>query len=164
MEGSLEEGWWDLKWGKKQLRWKTRDPRWIWDWGGRGNFGGLFRGEGPSASHSMGTKSKVYSATPSSRLQGGFNRLCIVKLTEEVLCEGSARRCQGCWWGRPCKRCRIWRGEGKSHTIMVGLCGVLQGRAGCVTDACPPGWDRHRWEIGSRSEVNLAWVDNLVGQ
>ena len=39
------------------------------DGGGRGNFGGLLRGEGPNASHNMATKSKVYSATPSSRLQ-----------------------------------------------------------------------------------------------
>ena len=66
-------------------------PGGVGDWGKRGNFGGLLRGEGPSASHSMGNKSKVYSATPSSRLQGGFNRRCTVKLFEEVLCDGSAR-------------------------------------------------------------------------
>lgn len=50
---------------------------------------------------------------------------------------------------------RRWTKEVKATRLLWGYV-VFQRRAACIMDACPPGWDRRGWEVGSRSEVDLA--------
>jgi len=79
-----------LKWGERQLRWKTRNSRWTKGLRRKGNFGGLLRGRAEC----------LWEPNQTPTLQHLFeisNRFCFgtMHLFEEVLCEGSARRDAG---------------------------------------------------------------------